>query len=176
MSQKYLEKEDCIALWNKYGTPEHVRRHCQAVADVAVKLTRELNKYGLSLDEKLVYGAAMIHDIARVEDNHGEVGAKIAALHGYFREAEIIKVHMRYDMHLEIKDLNETDMVCFGDRVVKEDKYVGLEERMDYVASKVINNPIAVSRINATRKETKGLQTKIEALIGMSMDELMGER
>lgn len=173
MSQKHLTEEECSRLLKAYKTPDHVVRHCRAVADAAVKLAEELNKHGCKFDIELIRGAALIHDIMRVEENHWDKGAEIARNLGYIQEADIIKVHMNYNMKKEVKDLEEVDMVCFGDRVVKEDKYVGLEERMQYVMNKVSDSPHAVELIKKKTAETSLLLKKIEDTIGMSIDELM---
>lgn len=173
MSHKRLTEEECTRLLKEYGTPDHVVRHCRAVADAAVKLAKELNLHGAKLDIELIKGAALIHDIMRVEENHWDKGADIARNLGYEDEADIIKVHMTYDMKKEVEELREVDLVCFGDRVVKEDKYVGLEDRMKYVMDKLQNNPAAVERITKKTAETKALLNKIEKTIGKSIDEIM---
>lgn len=173
MSQKHLTEEECNKLLTAYRTPEHVVRHCKAVADAAVKLAEELNKHGAKLDIDLIRGAALIHDIMRVEENHWDKGAEIARSLGYEQEADIIKVHMNYNMKKDVNDLEEVDLVCFGDRVVKEDQYVGLEERMKYVMNKVSDSPYAVELIKRKTAETSILLRKIEDTIGMSIDELM---
>ncbi|WP_312649184.1 HD domain-containing protein [Aminipila sp.] len=175
MPHKYLTVEECLELLKKYNTPPHVIRHCKAVADAAVKLAIALNQKGSHLDIELIRGAALIHDIARVEENHQEKGAQIARLLGYNDEADIIKAHMTYELKKEVDDLAEVDMVCFGDRVVKEDKYVGLAERMAYIVEKVKDRPDAVSRILKKQAETELLLSKIEDRLGITIDELMSK-
>ena len=76
--KKRLSREEGLKLLKEYGTPEHVVRHCIAVTDTAAAIGKALNKAGYHLDIELIQGAAIIHDIARVEDKHWEVGADIA--------------------------------------------------------------------------------------------------
>lgn len=173
MLHKRLTVEECFDLLKKYNTPPHVVRHCKAVADAAVKLALALNENGSNLDIDLIRGAALIHDIARVEEHHEERGAQIIRALGYDDEAEIIGAHMIYDLKKEIDELKEIDLVCFGDRVVKEDKYVGLAERMTYVINKVKDRPNAVARIMLKQAETEVLLAKIEDRLGITIDELM---
>ena len=82
-------------------------------------------------------------------------------------------MHMDYEMVKSMKDMTERDLVCFGDRVVKEDKFVGLAERMDYVVEKARGHEEAIKRIRARQKDTQILLQEIEELIGMSIEELM---
>lgn len=173
MSHKRLSIEECYKLLKEYNTPFHVIKHCEAVADAAVKLAIELNNNGSTLDIDLIRGAALIHDIARVEEHHEQKGAKIARDLGYEDEANIIAAHMTYEIKQDIDELTEVDLVCFGDRVVKEDKYVGLDERMSYVIDKIKNRPDAVKRIRAKQLEIEKLLSKIEDKLGIKIDELM---
>ena len=40
---------------------------------------------------------------------------------------------MFYNCNPDRDEIDETDVICLSDRMVKEDKYVGLENRMQYV-------------------------------------------
>lgn len=173
---KHPTKEECQRLLVFYGTPVHVQKHCRAVANVAYTTAKELNKHGFNFNLDLIMAAGLLHDIARLEEKHWEAGAKIAEKHGYKEEADIIKVHMTYSPFSPLKSATETDLVCLGDRTVKEDEYVGLDERIDYIIDKAVRNgrPEAKTVILEKKKETKGFIDEIEEVIGMSLDELMG--
>lgn len=173
MSNKRLSIEECEELYDTYNTPSHVRKHCGEVARVAVTLGTALNEKGMGFDIELIRGAALLHDVARVCENHAKVGADILASLGYQDEADIIAVHMNYDIAVEPENLREHDLVCLGDRVVLEDQYVGLEKRMEYVVGKAIDHPGAVDRIRAHQKKTEQLIRKIEEKLGLSMEDLM---
>ncbi|MBK5246119.1 MAG: HDIG domain-containing protein [Peptostreptococcaceae bacterium] len=172
----YITKEYAMELLENNQTPEHVILHCMEVARVSEILAGELNKHGYNLSLKVVKGAAMLHDISRVDENHGEVGARIAESKGYQREADIIKNHMHYSITNDIRNLSEMDIVCLGDRMVKEDEYVGLRLRMDYILNKFKNNPKAEEIIKTRILENGILLKKIEKLIGNNIDDLMIEK
>ncbi len=176
MNISYISKEYALELLENNHTPEHVIRHCMEVARVSEILAIELNKCGYNLSVESIKGAAMLHDIARVDENHGEIGAIIAEAKGYQREAEIIKDHMHYSITKDIKILREIDIVCLGDRMVKEDKYVGLKQRMNYILNKFKNNPQAEEAIKIKILEQMILLKNIENLLGKSIDELMVEK
>lgn len=172
---KHPDRQECERLLNEYKTPEHVKRHCRAVADMAYTVAEELNKHDFKLDLKLILAAGLLHDIARVEDRHWDVGAELMDKLGYHREAEIIKVHMTYSPFSDINDVTETDMVCLGDRTVLEDEYVGLDKRIDYVINKAKShgNSQAEPIILEKKKQTRKFIDQIEAVIGCSLDDLM---
>lgn len=173
MTNNHPSREECLALLKNYKTPDHVVRHCIKVAETALKIGSALKENGINLDLGLIQGAGLMHDIARVEDEHWEVGANIACRHGYYREAEIIKIHMFYSCNPNCNEIDETDVICLADRMVKEDEYVGLELRMQYVLEKFKGNPEAVERISERIKENKSMIRRIEKIIGSSIDSLM---
>ena len=145
--------------------------HCKAVARVAAGLAEELNRRGYNLDVELARGAALVHDVARTVDRHDLAGYEILMVRGYDEEAEIVRVHMTYPHFNPLDKLNECDLVCLADRVVKEDRYVGLDERIDYILQKAHNcEPERRKRILTNKERTQSLIDGIEALIGKKMD------
>jgi len=173
MGSKHPSREECLALLAEYHTPEHVVKHCIKVTDTALKIGAALNEKGFSLDLGLIQGAGLIHDIARVEDKHWEVGADIASGLGYEEEAEIIRVHMFYNCDPKKKEINETDILCLSDRMVKEDEYVGLDSRMQYVLDKFKGNQEAVERISERIKDNRAMIRRIERIIGRTIESLI---
>lgn len=173
MANKHPSREECFALLEEYKTPTHVIRHCVKVTETALKIGSALNEKGLNLDLDLIQGAGLIHDIARVEDKHWEIGAKIASELGYNQEAEIIKVHMFYNCNPNDEIIDETDVICLSDRMVKEDEYVGLETRMQYILEKFKGNQEAIERIGERIKDNRAMIRRIEKILGRTIDSLM---
>lgn len=173
MANKHPSREECLALLKKYQTPGHVVKHCLMVAETALKIGKALNDKGCALDLDLIQGAGLIHDIARVEDNHWEIGADIASGLGYYEEAEIIRVHMFYNCDPSKEEITETDVICLSDRMVKEDEYVGLDDRMQYVLDKFKGDQEAVERISERIKDNKAMIGRIERLIGRPIESLL---
>lgn len=181
------DRKQCIEYLNEYGTPPHVIGHCKAVASVAYKLGAALNKAGgtfdknersgkeRSFDLRLVLAGGLLHDMARVEDRHWDVCADWCHSKGFFEEEEIIRVHMQYQFTKDVCHLSEVDLVCLGDRLTLEDRYAGLDERMDYIIKKAEKNgkleakPIILKK----KEETKKLLDSIEERIGQTIDSLM---
>jgi HD superfamily phosphodiesterase len=176
MANKHPSREECLALLNQHHTPAHVVRHCVKVAETALKIGQALNDKGYELDLGLIQGAGLIHDIARVEDKHWDVGADIASELGYEQEAAIIKVHMHYNCDPDKREITETDIICLADRMVKEDEFVGLDDRMQYVLEKFQGDPEAVERISERIKDNRAFIGRIERIIGTSIDSLMRDR
>jgi uncharacterized protein len=173
MANKHPSREECFALLKKFHTPDHVVRHCIKVTETALKIGKALNEKGCDLDLDLIQGAGLIHDIARVEDKHWEVGAEIASGLGFHQEAAIIEVHMFYSCNPDLGKIDETDIICLSDRMVKEDEYVGLANRMQYILDKFKGNQEAIERISERIKDNQAMIVRIEKIIGVSIDSLM---
>ena len=172
---KRITIDECNELYKVYHTPVHVIGHCKAVCRVALGIGVKLNKCGYHLDLDLIQGAALAHDVARVEPDHALVGARILDQRGFHDEADIVRVHMRYHFG-KFEDLNETDLVCLGDRLVKEDRYVGLDERIKYIIHKAGDKPNVTERILENKATTRVFMDKIEERIGQTIDSLFKQK
>lgn len=174
MNEKYNpDRDTCLNMLQEYGTPGHVVRHCKAVTDTALRIAEALNKNGYNLNLELLQGAALLHDIARVEDDHGLIGSQIAEERGYVEAAKLIKCHMFYIIDPHKEKIDEQDILCLADRMVMEDNYVGLDIRMQYVLDKFKGDPAAADRIRSRLEENRIIKKRIEEIIGMDIDELM---
>ena len=172
---KRISEAEITELYKKWHTPDKVKAHCRAVSQVAAKLAEELNRHGYNLDVDLIRGTGLVHDVARTEDEHALVGYGILKIMGYMDEAEIVRVHMTYPQYNSVDKLNECDIVCIADRVVKEDTYVGLDERIDYILKKAEGKPDVQKKILKKKEETRILLDEIGEIIGKSLDELFAE-
>ena len=76
-------RSECVKLLREVGCDESVVEHCIAVAELALEIAFNCNHSGDfdSVDEKLVFTGALLHDIGRARShgvNHGFVGGEIA--------------------------------------------------------------------------------------------------
>ena len=168
---KRLSVEECNRLYEEYETPAHVIGHCRAVSHVAYTIGVKLNENGMNLDLDLIKGAGLVHDVVRVMENHDYEGAEILKNLGYYDEAAIVKEHMRF-RYSGCDEITESTLVCLGDRLVKEDHYVGLDERMEYIIHKAGDIPDATKRILAGKEKTRMFMDSIEKRIGQTIDSL----
>ncbi|MBR5315990.1 MAG: HD domain-containing protein [Firmicutes bacterium] len=169
---KRISREECENLYKVHQTPAHVIGHCRAVAHVALEIGRKLNEHGYDFDLELIEGAGLAHDVARVEEEHWNVGAKILRELGYDDEANIVEVHMHRHVY-DYDTLSEMDLVCIGDRLVIEDQYVGLDKRFTYIIDKAkVNYPHRIWKIEENREKLRDLLHKIEDCMGQTIDSL----
>lgn len=173
---KTLTKEQAYEILAEYGTPPHVIAHCEAVARVAERVGIELNKKGFDLDVELAATAGLLHDMARIHDDHQRVAAEWLRERGYDRHADIIAVHMNYPAFNKASETNETDLVCLGDRVCIEGSYAGVDQRFDYIINKAKNHaPSHIPIIESKRSAMKEYIKDLEEIMGIPLDDLMKE-
>ena len=169
--------EELKSLYHEFETPQNVIGHCRGVTDCALKIAEELNKKGKNLDLDLIYNAGIVHDMARVMDEHWNVAADKLASMGRNAEADIVRVHMKPDYYNDFEALDEKDMVLIGDRLVKESNYVGLDERFDYIIAKARRyGHVDEDRILRNKAKLKALLQEIESYIGKSIDSLFEKK
>ena len=169
-----LTDEKIQELYKENNTPSWVISHCSEVSRVAVAIGNALNEKGCNLDIELIRVAGLIHDYLRVEEHHDKVAGEELAAMGYTEEADIVKGHMRYTFN-PIDQINEADVMCLADRVVKEDQYVGIDDRVDYLIHKKDENPVRTQRLLKAKAGSKEYIHKIETLMGRSLDSLFFE-
>ena len=101
---------------------ERVEAHCRAVAAEALRIAQALPT---ARDAELLCAAALLHDAARGEARHAELGAAWLRELGYAEAAALVKQH--HD--LKSTEPDEAAILFLADKLVREDRRVGLEER-----------------------------------------------
>ena len=172
--RKRLSEEEIFGLYLEFSTPGNVMRHCSAVAKVASTIAASLNEHGYDLDLELIHAVGLVHDVARTQARHWDIAADRLADMGYIEESILVRNHMTGAGYHDIAEVNEMDMIWLGDRLVKEDEYVGIDERFEYIIEKARNMGAEdrVDDILASKADMKRLMDQIEEVIGQSIDSL----
>lgn len=170
MPNKIPSEQECLEIWNRYQTPEHVRSHSRKVSEQAVKIGKMLNNKGCGLDLELIERAALLHDVVRTRPDHAVEGARILCNMGYPLTAEVIRSH--HDMGIwkgtENECPSEREVVYLADKQVYGDQVVSLEERFASSKEKCLrSNDIeaALQKHELRYKEAKCIERKIKNYI-----------
>ena len=176
---KHITEEEVERLYEEFHTPENVIRHCRAVTHTALTIAEALNASGMDLNLELIKGAGLSHDVARTRARHWDVMADKLAEMGYPEESVIVRAHMTGDGYHDISDVSEMDMIWLGDRLVKEDEYVGIDERFDYIIEKARHmgaNEDNIEHILKSKADMQRLMNQISGVIGRDIDSLFREQ
>lgn len=101
---------------------ERVEAHCRAVAAESLRIARALP---WDLDTELLASAALLHDIARGEEDHARLGAAWLRELGCDGAAAIVGQH--HDLLGE--KIDEAAVLFLADKCVREDRRVTIGER-----------------------------------------------
>ncbi|MEZ0344459.1 MAG: HD domain-containing protein [Caldimicrobium sp.] len=121
-------------LLRKEEVPEHIIRHSEKVALIALFLGCFLKERGEPIDLNLLTCAALLHDIKKMESiktgmNHALSGYKLMKNLGFERAGEIIYAHIFFKAPKPGAPISEEEIVFYADKRVKHDEIVTLKER-----------------------------------------------
>ena len=75
--------------------------------------------------------------------------------------------------HIHLDKITEADIICLGDRLVKEDTYVGIDKRFDYIIEKAKKYGVLdFDTIMENKAKMQHLLDEIEEVIGCRIDDL----
>ncbi|MCK9174242.1 MAG: NTP transferase domain-containing protein [Desulforhopalus sp.] len=109
--------------------PPQLEAHCRLVAKLSLALEKGLRQGGArGLDQELLYGSALLHDICKGQSHHAIEGEKFLDSLGLQRMAAIVRVHG----HIEPPEgglLGEKEIVCLADKLAHGSSRVALQDR-----------------------------------------------
>ncbi len=139
------DAEECEAMMAAADAGEAVRRHCRAVADLAVSMAMRLEEAGVELDVDLARAAALVHDIAKGRPHHAQAGAEIVTEFGYPKIAEVVARHMSIDFG--DRRIDEGAVVYLADKLIQGESRVSLEQRFAPAVSRWSEDPFALAGV-----------------------------
>jgi molybdenum cofactor cytidylyltransferase len=167
--------EECRVLMTQVAdVPEPVWRHCLAAAAVAVDIAAAVNHAGGSLDLDLVRSAALVHDIAKTEQQHAAAGAKLLESLGYPAVAAVVRVHMDIETTPE-QPLDEAQIVFLADKLLEGPHLCSLDDRMARKLTKYGNDNAAREAIGRRFQMARRIQEKIERLSGGKVQAILSQ-
>jgi len=175
---------DCIQLLREVGCDESVVEHCIAVAELALEIALDYNHrenrvrsrgHGRdrdSVNEKLVFTGALLHDIGRARShglNHGFVGGEIAKeLKLPDNVVRIIQRHVGAGITAEeakvlglpaydfIPETMEEKIVTDADNMINGARRTGIEEAIAELKAKLGKTHPSINRAIALHEEVMG--------------------
>jgi uncharacterized protein len=129
-------KGECLDLMRRYNGREHIIQHCIKVAEVALSISKALNRKGENLNLNEVEAAALLHDITKAEsldsgEDHSLTAYRLLRKLGYERIAKIVLQHVFLLKDLDSPWVSEEEVVNYSDKRVRHDQVVTLRERFE---------------------------------------------
>ncbi|MEW6443040.1 MAG: HD domain-containing protein [bacterium] len=164
-----LPDEDlCRELMSRYAMLPHIVEHSYRVCQLAVFLTRVLNRNGSRLDPDLILAGSLLHDITKTrsietKERHAETGKQLLLELGYPEVAEVVGAHVTFETGDPAQPVNETDVVNYADKRVMHVRVVSLEDRFEDLVARYGRTPEARRRLEMLRESVLELERKVFA-------------
>ena len=167
-----LSPAECAALLNdRLHVLPTIAAHGRAVADVAVRIGQALNHAGYSLNLQLIYAAAFVHDMVRGEPGHARRGGQLLRDLDMPQMAEIVEAHMDLCAR-EGEPIREAEVVFLADKLISEDRFVGIDGRFFHRLGEHPADPPAQAAIRSRLKSARRSADRFEAASGRSLASL----
>jgi putative nucleotidyltransferase with HDIG domain len=158
---------ECLSLLEAADVAPETRAHCHAVADLATLIGLGLEAAGLPVDAAMVRAGALLHDIAKGQDDHAAVGADILARHGFPEVGAIVARHMTLGFDGR---LDEAAIVYLADKLISGTARVALEERFAPALKRFRNDPEALAAAHARFAEARAILDLVEMHMDLPED------
>lgn len=171
-------------LWNKYGLERSVRKHCEKVAEIAMKIAERAEERGVKVDKNAILLGALLHDIGRALTHdpfqHFLKSAEILRREGV--EEKVVRIAERHfsagitaeeakklglpekdyvPVTLEEKIVSFADNLVFGSEIRSFEDFLESLEEIDSI------KPELKWFTEKTRERARRMKEEIEALTGM---------
>lgn len=162
-------EQECYELLNVNHTPAKVIKHCETVAWLSCILGKLLQEAGMILNLDLIKTAALLHDIARLKEDHAREGAKLTA--AYPEVAGIIAAHM--DSSWEpAQPLSEKEIVYLADKLVSQDRIVSLQDRFGSAMERHKHEPEILEQVKGRFERAAMIYSRVEEISRKSIQTL----
>ena len=171
MSEKLPSREHALQFLHRYRCSRHVVKHCETVAELALKIAKACKERGLKVDLELVEIGALLHDIGRSKTHtvhHAVAGAEIAkSLSLPEALISIIKRHvgggittrearkLGWPKDVYVPQTLEEKIVSYADKLVEGCQQVSIERTIHKFSEEL--SPSAIARIRRLHEEMSAL-------------------
>ena len=166
----------CVAWWDRFEMPEHIRAHSRGVAQVACFVAEAGQRRGLDVDVRTVHASALLHDLAKIYcikhgGNHSQLGGAWAmALTGNPLLAQGVIHHVFWPFEVDLKRFFTPLAVLYADKRVSHDRIVHIEDRFDDLLARYGKTPEICERIHTTNRQAKDIEDAFSLLLEIDLN------
>lgn len=176
-------EEDCLALWDRYAMPDHIRGHSRQVANLARGLALLAVERGFAVSPEAVYAAGLLHDLGKIYcvehgGSHAQLGASWAmreTRNGPIAQSILFHVHWPWELYTDDDRLFITMAIIYSDKRVTHETYVSLDDRFDDLQERYGKTPWARERIEESRAQGKLVEAAFSRRLGVALHEYIAD-
>ena len=165
-------RDRCLRLMDEHGMLDNIVDHSLKVTEVALFLSRELNRKGQKIDLGVVEAASLLHDLAKTEclktkEDHAEVGCERLTEMGYERIGQVVARHIVVGKPGYDSSVSEEELVNYADKRVQHDRIVSLTERFRDLRVRYGWGEVDPGAMDRMEQETYEIEQRIFSILGM---------
>ncbi|OBQ45774.1 YfbR-like 5'-deoxynucleotidase [Halodesulfovibrio spirochaetisodalis] len=170
-------REECIALWDKYSMPEHIRAHSEQVAHVAAAMAVLANDRGQNISVESVTASALLHDIAKAYTiefggDHAWIGGSIVLSEtGNPYVAQGVMHHVQWDWPVDSELCFLPLAIIYADKRVMHDSVVSLDERFEDLVVRYGRTDRIIDYIMKAKVLAQEIELAFSEQLGISLHE-----
>jgi predicted hydrolase (HD superfamily) len=169
-------EEDCLALWERYRMPGHIRRHSRLVADLAAGVVHL--GHSREAEPDAAYAAGLLHDLAKGYcivhgGSHSQMGAAWVmreTMNAPIAQAVLFHVHWPWKEEISAETFLPLALI-YADKRVRHDGYVSLEDRFRDLLGRYGTTEAARARISSAHDQGKRIEAALSRRLGVNLRE-----
>lgn len=161
----------CMALWDRFEMPEHIRAHSRKVALVACQVAEAGRRAGIEVCLDTVRASALLHDLAKAYcikfgGNHSQLGGAWAmAVTGNPLIAQGVIHHVYWPFAVDLRRFFTPLAVLYADKRVAHDQIVPIEQRFGDLLERYGRTEEIRERIHSTNRQAKDVEDALGRLL-----------
>ena len=169
----YPDADKCRDLMEKYQMPENIAAHSRLVEKLALKTAALLAEKGVAVNTKLLSSACLLHDIARLEPNHAEAGAKLLLAEGWPETARLVSLHMDLPEGFQ-PGTDSLSLLYLSDKLARKEKPVPLEKTISGLSERFSEDPVALERARERMVRAQEIMQLLNRQFGIRTEDIIG--
>lgn len=167
----------CLALWDRYRVPDHIRQHSTLVADAATDIARRARDRGILSDTAVaaVRASGLLHDLGKMYciehgGNHAQVGAVwVQAETSNPAIAQGVLHHVWWPFDVDPTRYFLPLAVLYADKRVMHDGYVSIGGRFTDLFERYGKTARAREGITRSMEQGKAVEHTLSELLEVKL-------
>jgi len=173
------DKNECVSLWAKFNMPEHIRKHCDLVGEIAKCIAQLALEKGWDINVDAVYAAGLLHDLGKAYcikhgGAHSQLGASLVMEHtGNPAIAQGVMHHVFWPGEINIKNIKQFFLplvIIYSDKRVKHTKVVSIEERFEDLFQRYGTNIKKRNLIQKSKDQVLAIASNFSKILGVDLN------
>ena len=172
-------EEECLALWDKYAMPDHIRAHSRVVAAFAAALAVKAEEQGADVHVPSVLASGLLHDLGKFYTiknggSHGQIGGawvKNETRNPYIAQGVLQHTRWMWQVDEAVDPWLLSYFIIYADKRVMHDTVVAPEERYKDLVERYGHTENAKQRIASSHQQGLEIEAALSRRLRIPLHE-----